>query len=371
MEKNLITDTKRETYIDALKGIAILGVIMVHSGASTLPGVFGEIGAAGAKGVQLFFLITAYLSCASLNRVTTDEKWSRKNWIWGRFLRIAPMYYLAILLYLICMGTGARYWLGNHAEVSVGNIVAHLLFINGFHPFYTNSILGVEWYIAVISIFYIIIAVCYKKMNSFSKASIWLTASFILFFLLKVLSHRITIGENDYIWRNYMDGYSIFPSFPVLMIGVVVFFLTNRESFRKTEEKKLLSYSIGILSIYFLFALITGSADIGGKYGVGINSETLFGVGFGGLFISQKLKSWKVIDNPFFCAVGKYSYGMFLFHMLFLFYYENYVPVSGDNVIINWAIKFLTVTIVSFLFSLLVQKYIAVPLERYGGRLVK
>ena len=53
-------------YIDALKGLAILGVTMAHTGGSSLPGIFGRIGSSGARGVQLFFLISGMLAFSSL-----------------------------------------------------------------------------------------------------------------------------------------------------------------------------------------------------------------------------------------------------------------------------------------------------------------
>lgn len=58
----------RISWIDSLKGIAICGIIMIHSGGADLPSLFGKIGNIGKNGVQLFFLISAYLSFISLER---------------------------------------------------------------------------------------------------------------------------------------------------------------------------------------------------------------------------------------------------------------------------------------------------------------
>lgn len=60
-------EKKNITFLDSLKGWGILAVIMVHSGAAGLPGVMGRIGEAGARGVQLFFLISAFLTWGSLS----------------------------------------------------------------------------------------------------------------------------------------------------------------------------------------------------------------------------------------------------------------------------------------------------------------
>jgi len=54
---------KKLEFIDALRGLAILGVILVHTGYSIgLSGdkLLNDIVGSGAKGVQLFFIASAF-----------------------------------------------------------------------------------------------------------------------------------------------------------------------------------------------------------------------------------------------------------------------------------------------------------------------
>lgn len=37
---------RKNSWVDAVKGIAMCSVLMIHSGANSLPGVMGKIGAA-------------------------------------------------------------------------------------------------------------------------------------------------------------------------------------------------------------------------------------------------------------------------------------------------------------------------------------
>lgn len=46
----------------------MLMVIATHAGAGSFPGYAGRIGANGARGVQLFFIISSYLAIASFSR---------------------------------------------------------------------------------------------------------------------------------------------------------------------------------------------------------------------------------------------------------------------------------------------------------------
>ena len=56
---------KREQWIDALKGIGILGIILTHCGTKYLDGIFYSIATCASNGVELFLLISAYLSFES------------------------------------------------------------------------------------------------------------------------------------------------------------------------------------------------------------------------------------------------------------------------------------------------------------------
>ena len=57
--------TEHIDWIDGLKGVAILGVILIHCGGASLPFPLSNVGDAGKYGVQLFFLISGYLAFLS------------------------------------------------------------------------------------------------------------------------------------------------------------------------------------------------------------------------------------------------------------------------------------------------------------------
>ena len=58
-------------------------------------------------------------------------------WIVEKVIRLIPLYYLVLAVYLNIDGVGGKYWLGSHDRVSVLNIVFHFLFLHGFNPFYS------------------------------------------------------------------------------------------------------------------------------------------------------------------------------------------------------------------------------------------
>ncbi len=97
-------------YIDLLRGVAICGVLSVHStfgmnaaGLTQLPMHAESLLFAGKFGVSLFFVLSAYTLMLSLSgRIGTSQSMFLPYFI-RRFFRIAPAYYLILFLVFFCM----------------------------------------------------------------------------------------------------------------------------------------------------------------------------------------------------------------------------------------------------------------------------
>lgn len=113
-------------YIDSLRGLAILAVLMVHCGQygiNKYPDLIANIINTGGRGVQLFFVASAFTLFLSLARRSETVK---SNFYIRRFFRIAPMYYLGIAYYLMQDGYGPRYWLGDAPGITSWHIFANV-----------------------------------------------------------------------------------------------------------------------------------------------------------------------------------------------------------------------------------------------------
>ena len=126
--------TKPLKYIDAVRGYAILGVIMIHVLTVVQPeNIYLQLLAnKGKYGVQLFFIASAFTLFLSQERRREVEK---KNFFIRRFFRIAPMYYIGIVLYLFVFKEVSNSYNGNlkycgESVVSVFNILSNFIFIN-------------------------------------------------------------------------------------------------------------------------------------------------------------------------------------------------------------------------------------------------
>ena len=178
----------KKNWIDGMKGIAICGVVMVHSGGANLPFPIGKIAGLGQFGVQLFFMISAYLTFLSIEKHISNE-FNLKNaykWVISKIVRLIPLWYLALLLYTVLIG-GNSWWLGSEGKISLGNFLTHILFLHGLFPHYTDSIMGVEWYLGVLVLFYIISPLLYKVIKNLRSAIIaWMIGSILGFLFVRV-----------------------------------------------------------------------------------------------------------------------------------------------------------------------------------------
>lgn len=243
--KDSISDrSNRKSWIDSLKGAALLGVLVLHTGGESLPGFLGDLGREGARGVQLFLVLSVYLTCKSLAK-TNVNRGGRADWLIGRFFRIAPLYYLAILLSLLERRGGYALWLGSEKTVSVLNVLSHIFFMNGLNPYYIDSIVGVEWYIADLVLFYVFAVFFFKWINTFEKAVAWLVLSTILSYIVSGAAYLITFGSDDNIWIAYVSTFSLVAELPVIFLGVVLYHFLEFLKTRTVPDKRLLSYALG------------------------------------------------------------------------------------------------------------------------------
>ena len=346
----------KHVWLDSLKGIAMLGVIAVHSGAGALPSVFGKIGACGKFGVQLFFMISAMLAFASYDRNIRNGGKALK-WIVKKLLYLVPFYYIILLLSLVTTG-GAKGYYANDTSVTIWNILTHLTFTMGLFPKYANSIIGTEWYLGVFVIFLVLVPILYRIIKSEAYALIGIIISTLLFDIIDRFTYvLIPAGANEHVHSLFWGQFSIFPNAPILLSGILLYFIFNRREDNKDNYKVL---SIAMIGIFLILAA-----------GLVLNADRLFLVpytliwatGFALLIIGQSYHPWVIMDNPVLRIIGRNTYCMYLSHYLLLLVYDRIVRSFG-NPVIDWSIKYLTVIIISLCVSELYHRVADKPYKK-------
>src|SRR3954451_2345001 len=94
--------TRRFDSLNGWRAIAILGVIWHHTMAHSLASPMAQ---QGKHGVTLFFVISGFLIVTLLLRERERTDAISLGKFWGRrCLRILPVYYAALLIYIVLVG---------------------------------------------------------------------------------------------------------------------------------------------------------------------------------------------------------------------------------------------------------------------------
>lgn len=347
-------------YINALKGLAILAVTMVHAGGGYLPGIFGRIGNDGARGVQLFFILSGMLAFGSLERFCgSGRKMTVKTamrWYGKKLLRLLPLYYLALLISMLT-GSWSPHWLGTEGRVTIGNLLAHILMLHGFFPHYTDSVLWIEWYLGCLWIFYLVTPILFRYIDSLEKSLVFGVAAYIVMpWMNTVLSVLLPIDDDPHIYCTYLSTFGPPSQFLVYVFGVILYFAVKRIRETKVERPAILSYALLILALIALYGQVNGAASL-----YRLSRHEMFGLWFSLIVLSQALHSCRIIDNRFFGIIGEYSYGIYLFQFIWLLFYDRYIRYTGR---FDWTVKYLVSVAALFAIAFLLSRFYERPVVR-------
>lgn len=353
---------KKLDYIDALRGIAILAVILVHTNQYGRPiesEILGKIVSEGARGVQLFYLASAFTLFLSFKNRYNKDLFPVKSFFIRRFFRIAPMYYIGIIYYLFQDGFGSRYWLGDETHISVLNILSNFTFLHGFNPYWITSIVPGGWSIGIEMTFYAIFPFLFFKIKHINQA-FWffiltLVGNFIISFFLS--KHQIIGSER--LWSEYLFLY--FPNqLPIFALGIIMYFvIIENQSIKDISGRALL-----IFSILLLLQLASGNQFI-------LQNHMLFGLAFLILSLSLSQYKFRLLVNPLINYIGKISFSMYLVHFAILYWLLSFNYINYfNNSVLNYGTRFIVVTFLTILVSSVLYHFIEVPFQDLGKKII-
>lgn len=350
----------RLNYVDAIRGIAILGVIITHTqyfGANEYPEFIKSAFNFGARGVQLFFLASAFTLLLSFER--RKEKAATRNFFIRRFFRIAPMYYIGIAYYLYQDGFGDRLFLGDADSITWSNITANVLFVHGINPYWITSLVPGGWSITVEMSFYALVPLLVRFISSTRQAINFTLLSLLLAFVLDSLLRPHPLITDPWLWSNYLFLY--FPNqLPVFGLGMVAYFIVFKNDLRIPEKS------------YLLFALLLLAQLIWGYMSAGFTA----GLGFFLFLIGLSKYPNVVFVNRLTIFMGKISYSAYLSHFAVLhwlnhFELVDFVPVSRiRDSLLNFSLRLALVLLLTSLISWLLWTLIEKPFQALGKRLI-
>jgi peptidoglycan/LPS O-acetylase OafA/YrhL len=205
--------------VDALRGIAAAGVVVVHAMSIRPLGVDFFSWHAGyfVLGVPLFFIISAFsMSLAYPLPLSIPRQIA--SYSIRRFLRIAPLFYFMIGAWIV------GYLSVGGAFPSAERLSLNMLFLFGFSPGSNVGLVPAGWSIGLEMIFYCLFPILWYKKGLLYAFGL-LLAAFIASFILNQV--RGETAENYYYWTHFLTNAPYF-AFGLLIWCVYDEFLRTR-----------------------------------------------------------------------------------------------------------------------------------------------
>jgi len=363
-------------WVNALRGYAILLVILIHSSQEFFSaGFLKALSSAGDTGVQLFFILSSFTlfnSYFTRQNEKNKEKSPVANFFLRRFFRIAPYYYLAALFYSLYIA------LVFHDTLNPVYIAANILFINGLFLPSINYIPPGGWSVGVEMLFYLCIPLLYKKINTLKKAVLIL----ILFIVLSnIMNYCLYYYITNYTANSWTDLrsdslYFWFPNqFPVFIFGIILFLI-----YKKSIVSKKMGYIILFASL-IAFILLSYHTFILTYPNYFFQREYVYALVFMGIAIGAYSTGNKYLINNVVQKIGIVSFSMYLNHFIILWLLAGcYSQLQRSGIVIPlWIVNnniililgYSLVTILTYYFSLFTYTYVETWGVKMGNNIIK
>ena len=205
-------------YIDALRGFAITGVLATHI-EGMFPDMFGPaqtLARFATNGVHLFFMTSALTLMMSWH---ARQDGASRFWI-RRLFRIAPMFWLAILVYAALHASGL--WpQGAHDWFDV---LLTFMFVHGWSTYAINLVVPGCWTIGAEMTFYLLFPLIATLVTSLPRAVLFV----VLSLAVAIASHAAIVPMLEGLSKYDRDNFQAF-WFPNTLlsfaIGCLFYFL--------------------------------------------------------------------------------------------------------------------------------------------------
>lgn len=349
-------EPKKYEYIDSLRGIAILLVIVVHAGFVLeytmyyFPQWLINAIHSGQYGVQLFFIVSAYtLTMSHYNRL--DEPNKNKSFFIRRFFRIAPMIYFILIYYIFYE---INWDLSRFPETSWKDILASMTFtqtlFSGLNKYFPGG-----WTVSVEFLFYMMLPFICAKIKNLNASIV-----FVLLSLLFVPVYEAVFSMINVKFVFFADHYTIFYQLPIFALGILAYWIIND----KTKEVKSPTLLL-LVGTIILFCFIN------------LPHHFIFGLAFMVLLILLQQHQYKLLSNKVIARIGLVSYSMYIIHfpvVHFLNYiqFSRMIPVTGFySSLFSFILMCIVITAITYPISYITYKLIEVPGQNLGRKIIK
>jgi peptidoglycan/LPS O-acetylase OafA/YrhL len=347
-------------FIDSLRGIAATYVALYHFSLITNPNAVAPQWLApftglGGSGVTLFFVISAFTLCLSMDSRKTDETKPIRNYLIRRFFRIAPLFYFWIAIFLV------RDFIVFGASHSLGQILRSVFFIINFFPGQEQGFVWASWTLGVEMLFYLIFPAIFIRLTSVGSA----VAAFLL---LRQFWHIIStkLITDPAVAETYYS-FSFLTHLPTFLLGIVLYRIYSRVYLSNSNH-----YGVGSAliagSLTWLLGLAYGFVNTGQ-----LDPLTAQALIFAGLALGLSMTPWKFLVNAISGFLGKISYSIYLSHTTIFYFMSGIfrkIYETSPYVTVAYILSLSLGMGAVLLFSWCTYKFIEIPGQNLGRKLI-
>ena len=304
--------------LDGIRGLAILLVMMTHfiliQKGSKIDVIVGAIGRFGWSGVDLFFVLSGFLITGILYDSKNSEHYFR-NFYARRTLRIFPLYYFVVFISLVVLPRLGSF--GEHFGHIGKTWPTYWLYLSNFAIAFTKDInhgvLALTWSLAIEEQFYLLwplIVLSCRRETLMKICGIAVAVA--------ILSRTALVLAGPAQWLPWVPYNITICRMDGLAIGAfVALALRGPNSIRSLLRPAKFALPICIIALFGIIGYHRSMHWIGGP-GQTIG-YTVLGLIFASILVLTLNDAGSGVARRFFTQrwlrfLGKYSYGLYLFH---------------------------------------------------------
>ena len=287
--------------IHGLRGVAALAIVAYHLNQISripLPRPLAFVGWEFGHAVHLFFVISAFSLLHSHRRNTSAPDWMVEYGI-RRFFRIAPLFYAALVWYLVFYATSFE---RRYTPTDVALNFGFLFNLTGSHG---SSLVWAGWTIGVEALFYLLFPAMVLVIRTRLAT-------------LVALAGTCAVGYGAHLAiahaSSERDAYVAFPSnLGVFVFGFLGYRIYTDPRWARWLEHRLLPGA----ALALLAGLCLGGKELRAP---GRPDVFLWAAGFAVLCATQARRPSKLLENRFLAYAGDRSFSVYLVHPQVLFF---------------------------------------------------
>jgi len=376
--KNVVinnSDPKHFGYVNALRGYAVLGVLLGHLAQSCHLSEFvyrGWMIEGLGNGVYLFFVASSFTLFYSMSKRMLIENNYLKNFFIRRFFRIAPLYWYGIIVYFLIYGNETRGWLPGPS--GLWHYLLNIFFLHGLHPDTMSSVVPGGWSIGVEMLFYLILPTLFFYVSNAKRALGFTICAIIIANIVNKFSQMAFAGFLsqysdprllDMFWFRWLPN-----QIGCFSFGILLFFLLENKNIVSHLQQKINNLGLLFLAI-FLFVI---------NLRYNLFHPAPWHIGFSFIFmlfaLSLATKENVLFVNKAINFIGEISYSAYINHFLAIALVKKYFKFNflNGNSIYNFClfvIMALVALAITVVLSYCTYKLVECPGRDLGKELIR